>query len=134
MWHATKRHWQELRSQRPGQRFQAFYEEHAAHRSGWARYLTLAAAVVSFAIGVVLAFIPGPAVVFFALTAAMVSTQSHSVARKLDRIELYAHALWRKHQRRRRERQAKGLLLHPKNDATTVDRKEQRGRACRNCC
>ena len=80
------------------------------------------AALLSFAIGVVLAFIPGPAVVFFALTAALLSTQSHWLARKLDRGELVVHALWRKQRRRRRERRARQRarrpLVQPKSGAT----------------
>jgi len=106
VWQTTKKHWHDLRCSRAGRRFQVFYEAHATHRLGWARCLTLFAALVSFVIGVVLAFIPGPAVVFFALTAALLSTQSRWLARKLDRSELYVHALWRKHRRRRRERRA----------------------------
>jgi uncharacterized membrane protein SirB2 len=117
VWRTTKRHWQELRGTRAGRRFQAFYETHAAHRMGWARCLTFFAALVTFAIGVVLAFIPGPAVVFFALTAALLSTQSRWLARKLDRSELYVHALWRKHRRRRRARQQlRRLFVHPRSD------------------
>ena len=119
VWHTTKRHWHELRAARAGRRFQAFYERNATHRIGWARGLTLLAALVSFVIGVVLAFIPGPAVVFFALTAALLSTQSRWLARKLDRSELYGHAVWRKHKRRRRERQpgrrrTSRMLMHPR--------------------
>lgn len=127
VWHTTKKHWYELRTTRAGRRFQAFYASHATHRVGWARCLTIGAAVVSFAIGVVLAFIPGPAVVFFALTAALLSTQSRWLAAKLDRSELVGHALWRKHRRRRRERRAhrthskdskRRLLVQPKSGAT----------------
>jgi hypothetical protein len=117
VWRRTKQHWRELRASRAGRRFQIFYDGHAAHRTGWARCLTLLGAVVSFAIGVVLAFIPGPAVVFFALTAALLSTQSRWLARKLDRSELYAHATWRKHQRRRRQRRehAARWLVRPRS-------------------
>jgi hypothetical protein len=46
-------------------------------------------ALLSFAIGVVLAFIPGPAVVFFALSATLLATQSLRVARILDRTEVW---------------------------------------------
>jgi len=73
---------------------------------GWARALTLLGVVVCLVIGVILAFIPGPAVLFFALAAALTATQSRWLACKLDRAEIYVHALWRKHQRRRRQRQA----------------------------
>ena len=93
--------WTELRRWPTGQRFRRFHESHAAHRSGWARYLTWLAAVVCFVIGVILVFIPGPAVLFFALTCALAATQSRAVARLLDRCEVRAHAAWRRLRRRR---------------------------------
>jgi hypothetical protein len=43
---------------------------------------------VAFALGVVLAFIPGPAVLFFALAAVLVATQSRWLAERLDRAEV----------------------------------------------
>ncbi|MGH7335962.1 MAG: PGPGW domain-containing protein, partial [Myxococcota bacterium] len=45
-------------------------------------------AIVCFAAGVVLVFIPGPAVLFFALGGALLATQSLWVARALDAIEV----------------------------------------------
>ena len=54
------------------------------------------AAVVSLAVGVVLAFVPGPAVVFFALTAALLAAQSAWLARRLDAAEIWVrHVLHR---------------------------------------
>jgi hypothetical protein len=96
--------WQDLRALRAGKRFKHFHAAHAAKRTGWARALTILLVLVCVAIGIVLAFIPGPAVVFFALAVALASTQSHWLAHKLDRAELYLRAVWRKHQRRRRQR------------------------------
>ena len=58
--------------------------------------LTMLAAASCFAVGVVLAFIPGPAVVFFGLTAALSATQSRWVAERLDHAELYLRALWKR--------------------------------------
>lgn len=69
---------------------------------GWARALTLCAVVMCLVVGIILAFIPGPAILFFALAAALLATQSRWMACKLDRAEIYVHALWRKQQRRRR--------------------------------
>jgi hypothetical protein len=92
--------WGELRRGTAGERFQHLHQVHSAHRSTWARVLTLVAAIVSFVIGLILAFIPGPAVVFFALTAALAAVQSLAVARWLDTSELKMHALlrrWREH-------------------------------------
>lgn len=92
--------WTELRSAPTGRRFRRFHRDHAAHRKGWARCLTYLAAAVSFAIGFVLMFIPGPAVVFYAVTLALLATQSAWVARWLDHCELKLRAVWRKHRRR----------------------------------
>ena len=101
MFDRARHMWTELRRWPTGRRFRRFHREHAHHRTGWARYLTWFAAVVSFVIGVVLVFIPGPAVVFFALTCALVATQSHWMARWLDRSEIRLRAAWRRHRRRR---------------------------------
>jgi len=99
---ARARHmWTELRRGPTGRRFRRFHRDHAHHRTGWARCLTWLVAVVSFVIGVVLMFIPGPAVVFFALTCALVATQSHWTAGWLDRSEMRLRAIWRRYRRRR---------------------------------
>jgi hypothetical protein len=103
---SARKHCHDLLAGRAGRRFQHFHNAHKAKRVGWARCLTWLAILVSLIVGVVLVFIPGPAVVFFAFAAALTSTQSLSLARKLDRSELYTRAVWRKHQRRRRERHA----------------------------
>jgi hypothetical protein len=105
--------WQDLRALRAGKRFQHFYDAHEAKRVGWARGLTWLSIVVCFVIGIVLAFVPGPAILFFALSAALLATQSRWMARKLDRSELYFHAFWRRQLRRRRERRARGPVAPP---------------------
>jgi hypothetical protein len=105
VYRSTRKLWDQLRASRAGKRFQHFHDAQGARRLGWARALTLLAVVLCLAIGVVLAFIPGPAILFFALAAALTATQSRWLACKLDRAEIYVHALWRKHKRRRRQRQ-----------------------------
>jgi hypothetical protein len=98
-----KKRWQErwkaLKAAEPGTRFEAAYErqhQKDKERSKLVRWLRPFFAVISFAIGVVLAFIPGPAVVFFALSAALIATQSRPVARFLDRAELWSRHHWTK--------------------------------------
>lgn len=86
-WHE----WREVRHGPPGRRFQEYYQR--AHRRragrGWiGRVLRIAVAVASFAIGVVLVFIPGPAVLFFALTGVLLANESRAVARFLDWSEI----------------------------------------------
>lgn len=100
--------WERLKDQAPGERFEWFYRRQSTKGVGVkALYLVLAA--VSFGVGVILAFIPGPAVLFFALSAALVGTQSLWVARLLDRGEVKGRKAWtslRARWRRRKRRQA----------------------------
>jgi hypothetical protein len=87
--------WTELKASKPGERFQDTYHRQKQAdrgRSAAARWLRPIVALLSFAIGVVLAFIPGPAVVFFALSATLLATQSLYVARALDRTEVWLRA------------------------------------------
>lgn len=72
----------------PGERFGAFYREQR-NKPFWVKVAFFGLAFVSFAVGVVLAFIPGPAVLFFFLSGALVSTQSRYVAEKLDKLEVW---------------------------------------------
>ncbi len=97
----------------PGRRFRNFHHAHAERCSGWTRCWFVAAAVISFAIGVVLAFIPGPAVVFFALTCALLAVLSPWAARRFDVLELYLHRYYRRFRRwraRRRDARARPTL------------------------
>jgi hypothetical protein len=72
----------------PGERFGAFHREQR-DKPFWVKVAFFGLAFVSFAVGVVLAFIPGPAVLFFFLSGALVSTQSRYVAEKLDKLEVW---------------------------------------------
>jgi hypothetical protein len=94
-----KRTWRSFKSLPPGQRFQKRYEQQHQKpegRSPWRRALWLGGALVAFAVGVVLVFIPGPAVVFFGISAALLANQSKSVARSLDWLELRLRALYQR--------------------------------------
>jgi hypothetical protein len=96
-----KRAWISFKKLPPGQRFQTRYRQQHQKpegRSPWHRALWLGGAVVAFAVGVVLVFIPGPAVVFFALSAALLANQSRWVARSLDWLELRLRALYQRAQ------------------------------------
>lgn len=103
MFASLKAQWQELKELPPGERFETIYRQKKKENEGkpWKRVLAFAGAFVSFAIGVVLAFIPGPAVLFFALTGALLATQSLFVARALDSGEMYVRKLIRKYKRAR---------------------------------
>jgi hypothetical protein len=94
----SKATWKELKAAPAGHRFEMHYHRERGRRgkgSPLRTGLTWAGAIVAFGVGVVLVFIPGPAVVFFALAAALLATQSLRVARALDWIELEGRAVAR---------------------------------------
>ena len=96
--------WKRVRKLPPGKRFQSIHREQR-NRSRAAKAAFFGIALLSFAGGVVLMFIPGPAVLFFALAGALLATQSRWVARRLDQGEVWSRravASWRKWWRRRR--------------------------------
>jgi len=97
MFEKSKRDWQELKRSPPGKRFQERYQkQQRSGKSKWARIGSFAAALVALAIGVVLVFIPGPAVVFFFLGGGMLASHSRAVARALDWTELRLRATFQK--------------------------------------
>ena len=98
-----KHRWSEFKRLEPGQRFQAEYRHHRESEAGKSlvhRALYLVLGVVALAIGVVLAFIPGPAIVFFLLAGALFAMQSFWVARALDWTELRVRAFVKAMRRR----------------------------------
>ncbi len=91
VWSSFTKEWQKLKRGQPGSRFQERYERHRqAHRGQpWYRRLRkFAFAAIALAIGVVLVFIPGPAVVFFAVAAWLLADESRGLARALDWTEV----------------------------------------------
>jgi hypothetical protein len=94
-----KHEWQAFRRLPAGDRFRIRYQE--AQRTdpakpAWQRWLRMALIPLCTAIGVVLMLTPGPAVLFFALAAALLASQSLRIARTLDRAELTLRATWNK--------------------------------------
>jgi hypothetical protein len=88
-----KQQWTQLKQYPPGQRFLRRYEaqrRRAPHGPSVARRLvTFGVAAILGAIGVVLVFIPGPAVLFFLLAGAVLAEESRSTARLLDGCEVW---------------------------------------------
>ena len=101
--------WRELTKYAPGERFEQFHVAEQ-RRSRWVRFAYLGVALLLLPVGVLFAFIPGPAVLFFALSAALFATQSLWLARRLDRGELLLRKAWVRVQSwwraRRREKHA----------------------------
>jgi len=92
MFSALRQQWQKLKRLPPGERFQAFHRDQQK-QTVWVKVAYGALSVVLLAVGVVFAFIPGPAVLFFALSAALLAAQSEWIARRLDRGEVKGRQL-----------------------------------------
>jgi hypothetical protein len=103
---SLKAEWRMLRRGKPGQRFQDRYD--SGHHGGNSQSMTgrivrIVIAVVCVAIGVVLMFIPGPAILFFLIAGGLLAAESRHVARALDWSEVrlrklasWAKARWKK--------------------------------------
>jgi hypothetical protein len=101
-----KRQWQAFRRLPKGRRFQIRHREHQRANAGKSRLkraLPLALVPLLLAAGIVLMFIPGPAILFFFLAGAVLASHSLRVARLLDRAEVKlrsgakrARAWWRR--------------------------------------
>src|SRR5690348_1743209 len=92
------RSWQQLRQGRPGHRFRDRYHRHQRSKesNGWmGRIVHLVLAIVAVAIGVVLVFIPGPAILFFFIAGALLASDWLWMARVLDWGEVRLRSLWR---------------------------------------
>src|SRR5688572_27646844 len=89
-----KKQWQSLKRGRPGERFKKRYEagQKANKVAGTGfkllRLSRIVIALGSLAIGVVLVFIPGPAILFFLLAGSLLASESMTVARFCDWSEL----------------------------------------------
>ncbi len=94
-----KHEWQVFRRLPKGRRFQIHHQDEQRKnraRPTWLRVLRVLFIPLSIAIGIVLTFIPGPAILFFFFAAALLAAHSMAVARALDRMELALRAAWRK--------------------------------------
>lgn len=93
-----KSQWVALRRSKPGRRFQDRYERNRrspnAPKMLW-RVVRVAIAAGLVALGVVFMFIPGPAIVFYGLAGALLSTESLPLAKLLDGMEVRARRLSR---------------------------------------
>jgi hypothetical protein len=107
MLNKVKAEWQDLKRSPAGERFVQCYERHQARDAPWLKPLLYFAAVFSLVIGVVLVFIPGPAILFFAISAALMAAESHAVATSFDKVELFVRRLFDRVRTTRRRRQAR---------------------------
>lgn len=114
---SVRTYFRDLKRGRPGHRFQDRYERAKRERrkggSHWRRIVTLTAGVLCLAIGLVLSVIPGPAIPFFFLAGGLFGTESRSIARLMDGIEVRARKLaaWAQRRWRPLPRAAKIALV-----------------------
>jgi hypothetical protein len=100
MTHSLMQRWHALTGGNPGRRFEDRYEAARAARlrGGWSHRLTralrLVIALLAFVVGLVLAVMPGPAILFFLLSGSLLAAESRGVARLLDRLEVRLRVLW----------------------------------------
>lgn len=83
--------WRQFKNSSPGTRFQKFHDEYRKTKWGrawWTRALIITVCLILFVVGVFFMFVPGPAVVFYAIAGALGATQSRWMARNLDWLEV----------------------------------------------
>ena len=108
-----KRQWASLRRSRPGHRFQDRYERNRQTKKNHSivgRVVRIVVAVAAFVVGVVLVFIPGPAILFFAIAGALLAAESRWVARGLDWLEVQCRRVWNWSKRHWRRLHAAGKV------------------------
>src|ERR1044072_6913082 len=91
MLRSLKRQWRSFRGGKPGRRFVDRSDRNKqAHKSQswWQRLIQPLIAIILLAIGVVLTFIPGPAILFYFAGAGLLAGESRWLARGLDWSEL----------------------------------------------
>lgn len=91
-----KQYWRQLRHAPPGERFKRRYQlrQRNGHESTLRRVLLVGLGVALACIGVVLMFIPGPAILFFFVAGAIFAEESRWVARALDALEVRLRRWW----------------------------------------
>lgn len=97
MLEGVKKNLARIKNSPPGTRFA---EQHRRAKknglaSGWGRAVCVTLSLVSLVIGVVLVFIPGPAILFFLVSAVLLASQWRSVAVLMDRAELKGRGMWK---------------------------------------
>lgn len=62
-------------------------------RPWWGRALLILLGILIVLVGVIFAFIPGPAILFYAIGGAIIATESRWMAAMMDRIEVACRQL-----------------------------------------
>jgi hypothetical protein len=109
MLNKIKAEWRDLKASPPGHRFVQCHERHQARDAPWLKPLLFFAAIFSFVIGVVLVFIPGPAILFFLISAGLLACEYHPVAKGFDKVEMWMRKMFGKFQDSRKKRQSRAV-------------------------
>jgi hypothetical protein len=92
--HATM---ESFRGAPPGTRFVKRYERRRKENPNLPRWLRISYVILGIGlllVGVVFAFIPGPAVLFYALGLGLMANESKWIARRLDASEVWGRRQW----------------------------------------
>lgn len=91
MFASIKKHWRELRSSRPGHRFQERYERRKKEHRGtfhWGRWLNIGAGVILTLAGIFLLAAPGPGLLVAVVGLSLLGSEFLTLARFLDWAEV----------------------------------------------
>ena len=95
-----KKQWQTLKRGKPGERFIQRYEagQKAKKSAGpgfkLLRVVRILVALGAVVVGIILVFIPGPAILFFLIAGSLLAAESRTIARFLDWAELKLRAVF----------------------------------------
>lgn len=88
---SVKEHWHELKSSRPGRRFQERYERRKKEHRGsfhWARWLNIIGGTLLVLAGVFMLAVPGPGMLVAVVGLSLLGSEFLTLARFLDWAEL----------------------------------------------
>ena len=89
MFRTLKARWRAFITVPHGERFQSHHREtHRKEAPRWARYATIAVAVVLIALGILMIVLPGPGLLAILAGGVLLAGESLFAARALDRLDL----------------------------------------------
>jgi hypothetical protein len=97
-----------LRRGRPGHRFQEWHRSQRRRVDGWGRVLTAFLGLLLVLVGLLLMAMPGPGLLVALVGLTLLGSTSLTVARALDRAELWLGPAWRRLRQRWGNRPPRG--------------------------
>lgn len=113
MFSALRRFWSDLKSGRPGSRFEKQYDENRREaKSPVGRVLRIIGGVLLIPLGMFFLAVPGPGLVIIGLGAVLIAREFRFAAKLLDELEVRGRKVWKwGHQRWRRLVQARRKVV-----------------------